>query len=298
MGRLWGWENGFASNNTGLRLNFTGKVPSQYKEPNNKSFKNNIEFGLEEVRKLKSNEVIEEVGEDKVLCINPMSVASNKKGKRRLCIDLSRHVNDSCRAKKLRVESVSDLTKVVKQGAWVWYYDLKSAFHHIPVMEKHRKFLGFEVTMEGEAKLFRFKAMPFGYKDASRILTKVMRTPICRWRRAGIQSFIQFDNGLGFKNTKDEAREAAKMVKEDLEKLGLVTSVEKCQWEPVQRFVWCGFLWDLKEFRVEVTEEKKDRIKAMAKELLGKSLVTAKEAAAFTGLVISCAPAVGRSARF
>ena len=49
---------------------------------------------------------------------------------------------------------------------------------------------------------------------------------------------------------------------------------------------------------MEVTEEKKDRIKAMAKELLGKSLVTAKETAAFTGLVISCAPAVGRSARF
>ena len=120
--------------NTGLRLNFTGKVPSQYKEPNNKSFKNNIEFGLEEVRKLKSNEVIEEVGEDKVLCINPMSVASNKKGKRRLCIDLSRHVNDSCRTKKFRVERVSDFTKVVKQGASVWYYDLKSDLHNIPVM--------------------------------------------------------------------------------------------------------------------------------------------------------------------
>ena len=58
---------------------------------------------------------------------------------------------------------------------------MKSAFHHIPVMEKHRKFLGYEVAMEGEARLFRFKAMPFGYKDASRILTKVMRTPICRW---------------------------------------------------------------------------------------------------------------------
>ena len=88
--------------------------------------------------------------------------------------------------------------------------------------------------------------------------------------------FIQIDDGLGFKDTEDEAREAARMVKEDLEELGLVTSVEKCQLEPVQRFVWCGFLWDLKEFRVEATEAKKDRIKAMAKELLGKSLVTAK----------------------
>ena len=65
-------------------------------------------------------------------------------------------------------------------------------------MEKHRKFLGFEVIMEGKAKFFRFKAMPFGYKDASRILTKVMRTPICRWRNAGVQNFIHIDDGLGF----------------------------------------------------------------------------------------------------
>ena len=51
--------------------------------------------------------------------------------------------------------------------------------------------------------------------------------------------------------------EAAKRVKKDLESLGLVTSVEKCQWQPVQKFEWCGFFWDLVEFRVRVTEEKK-----------------------------------------
>ena len=166
------------------------------------------------------------------------------------------------------------------------------------MVEKHRKYLGFEVVIEGETRLFRFIAMPFGYRDASRILTKVMRTPVCKWRKAGVPSFIHIDDGLGFKDTKQEASEAAEMVKDDLDRLGLVTSPEKCQWSPVQRFVWCGFQWDLKEFRVEVTEEKRNRIKSMAKDLLGKSIVTVKEVAAFTGLVISCAPAVGRNARF
>jgi hypothetical protein len=109
--------------------------------------------------------------------------------------------------------------------------------------------------------LFRFRAMPFGYRDASRILTKVMRTPVCKWRKAGVPSFIHIDDGLCFKDTKQEAREAAKMFKDDLDRLGLVTSPEKCQWEPVQRFVWCGFQWYLKEFRVEVTEEKRYRIR-------------------------------------
>ena len=63
------------------------------------------------MKKLFFNRVIEEVDKDMVVCINPMSIASNKK---RLCIDLSRHVNDSCTAKKFRVESVSEFVKVVK----------------------------------------------------------------------------------------------------------------------------------------------------------------------------------------
>ena len=44
--------------------------------------------------------------------------------------------------------------------------------------------------------------------------------------------------------------------------------------------------------------EKRERIKQMAKDLLDKQVVAVREMAAFTGLVISCAPAVGRSARF
>jgi hypothetical protein len=54
---------------------------------------------------------------------------------------------------------------------------LKSA-HHVAIIEKHRKFLGFKVVIEGKARAFRFVDMPFGYKDASRIFAKIMRTPI------------------------------------------------------------------------------------------------------------------------
>ena len=76
-----------------------------------------MEFGLWEVLKLLTNGVIEEVGEDKVICIHPMLVPSNQIGKKRLCIKLSRHVNNSCTDKKFKIESVSDFVKVVKQVA-------------------------------------------------------------------------------------------------------------------------------------------------------------------------------------
>ena len=102
-----------------MRLNFTSKTPNIYEEPNNKSFKLNEDFGIAEVRKLLDNRVIDEVSRDKVKCINPLSVASNTKGKRRLC--LSRHVHNHVQADKFRIESVTEFMKSVKQGSWCYF---------------------------------------------------------------------------------------------------------------------------------------------------------------------------------
>ena len=82
------------------------KLPTQYREKNNKSFEKNIEFGIGEVLKLLTNGVIEEVDEEKVICTNPLSVASNRIGKRRLCIDLSHHVNVRRRNLRLKVSQI------------------------------------------------------------------------------------------------------------------------------------------------------------------------------------------------
>ena len=283
----------------GLKLNFTVKgLPGKYQEKNNKSFFNNKNFATEEIEKLLMRRVIEEVNHEEVACINPMSVASNREGKKRLCIDLSRHVNDYCKAKKFRIESVSEFCKAVKKGSWLFSFDLKSAYHHVVIHKNHRKFLGFSLEFHGKVRTFQFVGMPFGYKDASRILTKMLRVPLHRWRRCKAPVYIHIDDGLGVAETKEEAERAANIVKNDLEDLGLITSLDKCLWKPTQELVWCGFLWNLRTFTVEVTKKKAERIKSLAKELLKKKTVTVKEMSALTGLVVSCSPALGRSARF
>ena len=98
-----------------------------------------------------------------------------------LCIDLSRHVNDYCKAKKFRIESVLEFSKAVKKGSWLFSFDLKSAYHHVVIHKNHRKFLGFSIEFHGKVRTFQFVGMPFGYKDASRILTKMLRVPLHRW---------------------------------------------------------------------------------------------------------------------
>ena len=52
----------------------------------------------------------------------------------------------------------------------------------------------------------------FGYRDVSLILIKIIRTAICKWRKAGVPSFINIYEG-----NNEEAVVAADMVKKDLD---------------------------------------------------------------------------------
>ena len=140
--------------------------------------------------------------------------------------------------------------------------------------------------------------MPFGYRDASRVITKVLRVPVHHWRMEGKPVYVHIDDGLGVSENKKEAEEAVKTIRKDVAVLGLVTSEAKCQWEPAQKMMWCVFEWNTKSFQVKVIEKKVERIKKAAKLLLEKTRASAKELAAVTGLIILCAPALGRMARF
>ena len=72
----------------GFKLSMVS-TPRAYEEGNNKSFEKDREFAVEAVQKLVRLEILKEVGRSEVTCVNPLTVAINGVGKRRLCIDLS-----------------------------------------------------------------------------------------------------------------------------------------------------------------------------------------------------------------
>ena len=48
-------------------------------------------------------------------------------------------------------------------GMFVFSFDLRSAYHHIDICDKHRKFLSFKWTSsDGVTKFYEFKVLPFG----------------------------------------------------------------------------------------------------------------------------------------
>ena len=72
--------------------------------------------------------LVREVDRRSLVCVNPLTVAKNARGKRRLCIDLSRCLNKVIKAPKFKIESTIAALQVIEKGDYCFSFDLKSAY--------------------------------------------------------------------------------------------------------------------------------------------------------------------------
>ncbi len=202
------------------------REPERYKEGNNKSYKDERVWANEAVYKLQRAKIVRETKLEELWCVNPLTVAKNAKGKRRLCIDLSRCVNKVIKAPKFKIQSTMAALQIVERGDWMFSFDLKSAYLQVPINENFVKWFGFSIDEDdGSRRYFFYKQMPFGLNDACRVLTKLLRSPLERWRRQGINVYLQVDNGLGIVQGKEAAVRASECVRNDLKRYGLESNL-------------------------------------------------------------------------
>ena len=112
----------------------------------------------------------------------------------------------------------------VQKGDFLWAFDLKSAYHQIPIFEGHCKYLGFSAKMNCKKQFFCFKILPFGLNNIARVLTKMMKYPLGRWRSQGARSYIHLENDIGTIYGVRPAQEMLDRVRIDLIYLGLQAS--------------------------------------------------------------------------
>ena len=98
--------------------------------------------------------IVEKVAREELVCINPLSVATNSKLKKKLCIDLSRKYNGLSQSKKFRIESTREALQVIRRGDWMFSFNLKSAYLMIPVHPRFTRYLGFAVEEDDGSKTY------------------------------------------------------------------------------------------------------------------------------------------------
>ena len=77
--------------------------------------------------------------------------------------------------KKLKIESQAAVTNSIQRGDLMFSFDFRSAFHHVQMHKAHKKFLGFSLKVGRKKRIYCFKNMRLGYRDANRVITRVFR---------------------------------------------------------------------------------------------------------------------------
>ena len=114
-----------------------------------------------------------------------------KSGRNRPVIDM-RVLNEFMEYIPFRIEDISLLKSVLKQGDFMTKLDLRNAYLTVPVDKKMRIYLCFI----WRGVLYQFTCLPIGLSSSGRIFTKAMKPVIAFLRAMGIRLLIFLDDIL------------------------------------------------------------------------------------------------------
>ena len=109
----------------------------------------------------------------------------------------------------------------------------------------------------------------------------------------GIRCMMFFDDGSVGGESEMEGKKIAATLKDTLQKAGWVANEEKSCWQPSQKPKILGFVLDLLEGKVFVTEKRVNGLVKWLRMLRSKGRPNAKELARLAGMLVSMSFAIG-----
>jgi hypothetical protein len=199
-----------------------------------------------------------------------------------------RPLNKFLTAPKFKMETLTNICRMLRPGDWMTSIDLSDAFLHVAVHPTSRKYLRFRWG----AALYQFRTLPFGLSLSPFVFTKIVR-PILKWaREKGIRISAYLDDILIAARTKEEAKEHTRLVREQLEKLGFLIKDAKSTLDPTQRIDHLGFRIDTAKMTLSVPRPKVRDLRREAEKMIKAGTIQLRRLAAFIGKAIAMTVAV------
>ena len=269
-------------------------IPPSILLKNNKSALDNCTFVSEAIDILLACHCVS-IANSQPWVVNPLSVSVQAEGKKRLVLDL-RHVNPHLYKYKFKCEDICVAQQLLGEGYYLFTFDIKSAYHHIEIFESHQTYLGFQWQYHGKTTFFVFNVLPFGLSTAPYIFTKILKPAVNHWRSSGIKVCMFLDDGLGGNSSFESTKVDAGTVETSLCALGFVLSSTKCHWQPALIQTWLGYVLNMFENKLYVTQSRIMNLKESLSTILVKpDRVTARDLSRVTGSIISMSKAIGPS---
>jgi len=291
------WENIKANSfvidtlKNGYMIPFLQSPPRMFHK-NNRSALHNNDFVSEAVSDLVQSGCVIQVPFQPFV-VNPLSVATQKSGKKRLILDLS-ILNNFVKCDKIKFEDWKIAIQYFEKNIFMFKFDLRSGYLHLDICPQHQTYLGFE----WDGQFYCYTVLPFGLTTGPYIFTKCLRPLVKFWRENGIKVVLYLDDGFGMSQNREICIEDSLFVKNSLIEAGFLVNEEKSIFDPVTSLEWLGINWNSKDFSLSIPQRRINDLFTSLHSVFDKfPCFTARFLAQVVGRVISMTPVIGNVAR-
>ena len=183
---------------------------------------------------------------------------TGKPPKRRICVDLSTHLNDCLRPWPMRYSGFSNVMRNLRRYDWAVIVDFSSFFNCVPVRPSFSKFLGLRDPVTG--LYLRYKVLPFGLTTAAQ-MASVVSAEAARIIRHRLKRYTNayIDDVIVLFPSKAEALAGLDIILTTCRELGLPLNPDKIQ-PPSQSFKYLGWYVCTRSMVVSVDPDKRQLV--------------------------------------
>ncbi|KAH7820855.1 putative Reverse transcriptase (RNA-dependent DNA polymerase) [Monocercomonoides exilis] len=180
------------------------------------------------IKKQLETNIIKPIHKKDVKHLNPVFVIRKKDGGWRQIVDC-RRLNNAIKTICYKQEDHRTVEKIIQEKDYAVTLDLSQAYYLINVSEELSPFLSFVF----KGKYYAFHGMPFGYKDAPRTFTKVIRKVLKYMREKWNERTIaNLDDIVLLHQDQQELNMIVEKTLSMFNKLRLLVNSEKCHLIP------------------------------------------------------------------
>ncbi|KAA6396587.1 MAG: putative reverse transcriptase [Streblomastix strix] len=197
--------------------------------------------------------IVTPIRQDQVKWWNHTFLIKKPNGTWRKILDASK-LNKEIEKLHFKMHRLEEVQYLTNQMDYATSLDLKSAFHHITVSPNSIPYLAFNFNNNNYA----YKAMPFGTKHSPIFFEEAIESIL---RQIIIHSEIKMlnycDDILLTHQDKQILKKQTMEIMKTLVQFGRTISIEKCETELKQIITFLGWIWNLKEMNIRMSEERR-----------------------------------------
>ncbi|KAA6373101.1 MAG: putative Transposon Ty3-G Gag-Pol polyprotein [Streblomastix strix] len=152
-----------------------------------------------------------------------------------------------------KMHGLEEVQYLANQLDYATSLDLKSAFHHITVSPNSIPYLAFNFNNNNYA----YKAMPFGTKHSPIFFAEAIESILRQIRIHSQVKILNYcDDILLIHQDKQILKTETMEIVRTLEQFVWIISTDKCEIEPKQIITFLGWIWNLKETNIRMSDER------------------------------------------